>query len=513
MQLHLVLGALGALLVQHATAAAAPAWCKAGPEKPTYNLKTLFGEADATSALVQLVAAGCYPEAELAPYAKQLETLRQMWSKRLFLTEADWSEVSEWAHLPRGERNDDRFFPRDRQAAWSSYSALDQFAALRDDTGGVDLAYIADAFGAKLTQPGRLAYVRWCLERKDQDDGPVVLAMCAADAAALDAAKLAAEISADRTHGVADRMAARIVAYETLAKLPQWKADVTALRAKDPAYDRMFVLARGAHDAWAKVDAGAIALAAELDDARVTGSRRASAGCVAKSRDAWQAAVKAIGAKRVGAIHGQPGNDVLPQLVALAVAEPAGYLAGLALHMCARLESAEDALTQMLGAALVRWPGFRGPRTGTQAAILTADLKLDRRDQQIAFPDVARPWIEGNRDVGTYARAVVSSVKVEGEHAIVTFAKQKVRQTRCTRGHYTSRISQIMSDGTVVYYYQCDAEVQETVEVAPAPPAKVHARYAAGVKAGMTAVVSDDVLVVAYDKAGTPAIVTGVEVK
>lgn len=137
----------------------------------------------------------------------------------------------------------------------------------------------------------------------------------------------------------------------------------------------------------------------------------------------------------------------------------------------------------MIGYAIVRWPGFRGPRTSTQTAILTAGLKLDDRNATIDYPDLGREWIRGDGNSGS-KHGAIASIKVEGETATITFAKNKITQNRCTKGHYTNRISQIMSDGTVVYYYVCDTEITETVEVAPSPPVKVGARYVFGLKPG-----------------------------
>jgi len=297
------------------------------------------------------------------------------------------------------------------------------------------------------------------------------------------------------------------------AKLPKYLADTNALRAKDPAYATMFSLADAAHAQWSKTDPRWIALASDLDVARVTGSRKASQGCIERTWDAWKTVVAAIPAKRLAGIHPVWGNEFAPQLIALVVSEPNGYLAALALNQCAKLEEKEDFLGRWIGNALVRWPGFRGPRTATQTAILTAGLKLDDRSASIDFPKLARAWISGDGNVGAAARGAVQSVTIDGERATVTFAKQKVLETRCTKGHDTNRISQIMSDGTVHYYYQCDTEVTEMVEVTPSPPVRVAARYATGIKPGMTVQVSDDVAVVVYAKSGAPVIVTGVEVK
>lgn len=510
-----LLGSLCVLIAHTASVSAAPTWCKGGDEKPSYDMKTLYTEPDVHFALLGLVAASCYPESDVAAQGKQLAAARAAWSKKLGLVEDDWADVSEWAHLQRHLRGDTRIDERDRQAPWSAYSPLDQFGILSGASmSDVDAAYIADGFGAKLTQLGRLGYVADCLGHGSQDPA-VFYAMCATDAATLDLGKLSAEIRADTTHSAGDRMTARLVAYDLLTvQLPKYFADAKALRAKDPAYATMFALGETAHKEWAKVDPRWISLVADLDDARVTGSRKASAGCEARTWEAWKAVITAIPVKRFAAIHPEPGNSFAIQLVPAVTAEPNGYLAALALNECANLEGKEDLLTGAIGAALVRWPGFRGPRTATQTAILTANLKLDARDATLDFPKVHRGWIKGDGNAQNYVLGVVAAVKVEGESATVTFAKQKVKQTRCAKGHYTSQISQIMSDGTVHYYYVCDTEVQETIEVPPSPPLKVVARYAAGLKAGMTVSITNDVVAVAYAKGGTtPLLVTGIEVK
>jgi len=508
------LGSMCALVAHTATALAAPSWCKGGDEKPSYDFTSLFTETDANRALDELVAASCYPESDVASMGKQITATRAAWSKRLGLTEADWSDVSEWSHLQRHLKGDPKIAVRDRQAAWSAYSPIDQYGALSTaDIGSVDAAYLADAFGMKLTQLGRLGYVAQCLSAKD---APATWAMCAADVTALDHAKLAAEIRADTTHSAGDRMTARIVAYETIALRPKHLADTKALQAKDPAYAKMWTLADAARQEWSKADTQLIAIAEELDAARVTGSRKASAGCIAKTWDAWKTTVAAIPAKKLATIQGRPGDEFITQLVAMVVAEQNGYLAAFTLNACATLESKEDLLTRTIGYSTTRWPGFRGPRTAAHTAILTAGLQLDDRSATIEFPEVNRDWIKGDGGVSTSGLGAIESVKIDAakDRATVTFAKQKVTQNRCTKGHYTNRINQIMPDGTFHYYYVCDTEITETIEVAPSPPLPVGTRYVSGIKPGMTVSVVDDIAVVAYPKGKTtPAIVTGVEVK
>ena len=125
-----------------------------------------------------------------------------------------------------------------------------------------------------------------------------------------------------------------------------------------------------------------------------------------------------------------------------------------------------------------------------------------------------RGWITGDSNTTYVGPAAVASLKPDGEMVVLTFAKQKVTQKRCTKGHSTSRVSRITDNGQFIYEYVCDKEITETILVPPSPPLKVLARYAEGVKAGMSVTIADDVLVAAYAKGSTvPALVTGAKVK
>lgn len=514
----MMLGAMCALL-SHATGAeAAPAWCKGGSDKPSYSKKDLFSETDPYQALRGLVAASCYPEDDLAGLDKQVAATRAAWGKKLGLLDSDWGEVSEWAHLPNHLRGANRIELKDRQAAWSTLSPLDQLGVIQAaDTGDTDVAYVTDAFGSKLSQLGRLGFVADCIGT-NKTDPAVVYAMCATDAAALDPAKIYDEIRADTKHDAADKMVARFLAYDIVKeKLPKLLADSKALRAKDPAYDTMFKLGEQAHAQWAKTDARWIALVSDLDDARITGSRKSSAGCTEKTWDAWKTIVSAYPAKKLAAIRPEPGKQFIQQLAVLMSADPDSYLVSLAFAHCAHLEGKDqdDFLVDSLAYSILRWPGFRGPRTATQTAILTAGLSLDKRGAEIEYPEIKRSWLGSpTASMGNMATGTIASIKQEGEDSRVTFARVKVTQTRCTKGHTTGQIVRIWPDGAIQYYYQCDNEITETVDVEEYPPTKVKKQYAANLKPGLVVRISDGIAEVAYPKGKTvPVLVTGVEVK
>lgn len=110
---------------------------------------------------------------------------------------------------------------------------------------------------------------------------------------------------------------------------------------------------------------------------------------------------------------------------------------------------------------------------------------------------------------------MIASIKVSGDKATITFKKEKVKQTRCTEGHYTNRITMISASGEVSYQYVCTKQINETIVVAPFDPQTVHARYVTGLKPGMFVETIEDVVTVAYDKNGAsvPKVVAGVAVK
>ena len=502
-----------------AARAAAPAWCKAdGADKLNVygELSKVHKETDPADALYTLVAAFCAPDDEATAQARQLAATRKLWSKRLHMTEADWADAAEWAVTYNSDRNPSIYPPE--KTAWSKYGPIDQWAGILRSTMGdssqtSDPAYVADAFGADLSEAGRLGYIMVCI----QGEKPAEWAMCADDIARFDAAKLATELRGDKRHSAKERITVRLEAYQTASKLPAHQARVKALLAKDPAYSKLFSLAQATRTEWGgrwESDAKLLAVTSSMDDARVTRSRKAAEGCEETTWEAWKSVVSTMPAKKFAAIRHEPGNSFTEQAMAVIVGQPAGYLAGMALYNCARSNKAEDFLIRALGEAMYRWPGFRGPRTATHTAIVTAGIELDDRDAQIEYPDVMRSWIARNSGSSGGGEGSIKSVKASGKTVAIQFINIKKKQTVCTKGHHTRRVTQIRSDGGLVYEYICTKEKTETITVPQASPQTVNARYAVGIKPGMFVAVTEDVVTAAYAKNGTaPSMVAGVPVK
>lgn len=482
-----------------------PAWCDVPDinEVDLSDLGSLYTETEPHRALYTLVAATCNPDRDARAQARQIEATRQAWSKKLRLTEADWKAVAEFATAPLQSRINGAISRTKEKLAYSAYSPLDQYETLMR---AQDPTYLADVFGARISQAGRLAYITRCL-----GSVPLAWAMCQADIDAFDADKLAVELRAEQRDGF-DRTRISIESYLTGPKLVAHATAVKALVAKDEGYGKMFAIAKATTKDW-KVDANLVALADAMDEATETGSRKASDGCTAKTWTAWSAFVGTLPAKQFTGLEKRLGHWFEDQAAQKITSTPNGYLASLALVRCADLTNDLRDLTQFLGAAMSNWPGFRGPRTAVHTAVVAANIALDDRSATIESPQILRFLGEAG-DTSRSGTGTLKAVSRADKTVKVTFANIHGMQPKCVRGRYTNRIVQIRSDGTFVYEYICSEERMEAYSEPPAPPQDVDARFAGGLEPGMFVSTIGSLVSVAYRKNNqTPAFVFGVSVK
>ena len=478
--------------VKAGPAPASYAWCK--DVQSDDDLERALGD-DFDSALPAISASLCKPEDDKTRAARdQIEARRQAWMAKLQLTEADWAtDVVEWGNIDYSMRNTPYISPN-HKAAWSTIGPVEQFALIAIDTGMSDNfalqngaeTYMADAF--KPTESGRLAYVIECI---DSDDvRPVLWATCQADIEALDFKKIAAELRADSGRSMKDRMVVRRAYYKLQARLATHSARVKELFAKDPAYGKMFEIAKAARKAWqdqVKSRADALAVVATMDDARVTNSKKALDGCHDRAWPHFTAAVAQLGAKRFENIKDDRKNGVTFTENALGsvLATPEGYLAANALISCQGKQY--DYLNKNLGDGLAYSPGFRGPRTAAMTAIRAANLELDERGAKISYPSFNLPLAIDNspKTKGDgYVKGVIASVKAEGDLVKITFPKSSGTQEYCASSRKTGRISRVDSSGNVYYESVCLKYETERIDTTP-DPVTVDKRYAAGLKPGM----------------------------
>lgn len=318
--------AFASCLLVPAVARAEPAWCKAATERINASPKDVYEATDADDAVYWIVGALCYSDADTKAEADKIEAARQSWSKKLGMTEADWVDAAEWS--ARSDRRSPSIYPSDPKAAWSTWSPIDQYAGLVNSTLGdssraVDPAYLADAFGARLTEVGRLGYIETCLGSRAE---PVEWAICQPDIDAFDAAKFASELRTDPRGGFY-RMAVRIRRHELTQALAERAEKVKALKAKDPGYAQMFTLAETARKDWGKTNPKLVELMTTMDEARVTNSRRASEGCGKRTWEAWKGVLGAFPAKQYSTIAPDPDfreTSFFEKALAMLVATPDG---------------------------------------------------------------------------------------------------------------------------------------------------------------------------------------------
>lgn len=420
--------ALGLSVAGAGSAWAAPDWCKgAGSERVDFSLDRALEGDDVIWAVHDLVGAVCFPDAQAKGQMSELEARLKHWSEKLEMNDADWADAAAWAAAGQSSRYPSSTLrPENPKQPWSTMSPVEQYVLLNFDIANhYDGNYIADALGPKLSEAGRLSYIlKLCMSSNARE---VQWAMCQPDLDAFDFKKLVAELRADQKATGHARFLIRLAAYQLLPeKLEERGPEIKAARAKDPAFDEMFQLSTAARKQWEglwKSEASLLELAMQMDDARVSNSRRAYQGCDDKTWPAWKAAVGSIPAKKFGAVerdeyllHYHTG------LLAVVANDPRGYLAATAHYTCGAAEEKVDPLIRTLGSAMERWPGHRGPRTSAHTAILTAGLELDDRGAQIQYPDIRRGWFSqsGSSSGGGYGK--ISAVKPEKDKVRVDFA-------------------------------------------------------------------------------------------
>src|SRR5690242_9999051 len=118
--MYAVMGA--GLMVGIDRSAAAPAWCK-DANVEAGDLRGLSSK-DVREVLKTFVAAECAPNDEARDHHTEIASAREAWSKRLGLTEADWTDVVEYVKAP----SDDAIKAEVKTKTLATASPIDQYA-------------------------------------------------------------------------------------------------------------------------------------------------------------------------------------------------------------------------------------------------------------------------------------------------------------------------------------------------------------------------------------------------
>jgi hypothetical protein len=499
-----------------------PAWCKAdGVKKQSvpYDIPKALAE-PSWRAIGDIVALTCWPDKDTQPHAAAIAAARTAWSKRLQMTDGDWLDAAVFYSLDHISR-DHVFGELDGKVAWSKLSPMEQYywlGRLFQNNLSFDPHYMADALGPRLSELGRLQYITKCLGGTVDAAIPTVWAMCQPDIARLDRVSLSAELSTDKLSTPVRRMKLRLELLALDEQLAKRRAEIEALIERDAEYAKLFELAEATRKDWDarwKTDAELLDLVLAMDDARITGSRKATAGCEARTWPALQKVISSIPAARF-TMKSEPGNTFLQQAAGVILFEPRGYLAATAHSVCLSLEGKPDVLGTELGGRLVSYAGYRGPRNATHMAIRAANIVLDDRKASIEYPQVHRPsWFSGSSvGYGGGSIGVVAKLETADDQITITFPKQPAKTKVCSKTKQTNRVTRIRDDGSLVYDTQCIAYAIESYDKSPRPQT-VHARYIDGVKKGVTVEAGPGVVERVWPNANAtaPSYVLGAPVK
>ena len=511
----------GGLAVAHAGPAPAfYAWCKDVREDQGANrVEAALDPEELTRAVPAILQALCFPDDDARKQRAAIEAARQTWMRRLVVNERDWAtDIVAWGNLRYADRMAalrDSVGPTPG-TAWTGMAPIEQWALLRMSIAASSafaarpgaFYYIADALA--LTEAGRLGLIERCLSDGDEPD-PVGWALCQPEIDALDPGKLGAEIRGEAGRSAPERMTIRLAAEKLLRRLPAHAANVKQLVAKDPAYAKLFELAKTARTEWserAASRADLVAAVLAMDDARVTRSRKATEGCAARIWPLFADAVGKLPPKRFENLRPEPGTTFLATAVGAVLQDADAYLAANALVAC---EGAADHLLKQLRSGLTNWPGFRGPRTAALTAIHLANLTPDRRGEKIDVPRVALDLAigsdeptDGARQAGSGSGAgVIASVVGQGDTVRVTFQATSEVQDHCVSRRTTHRISRIDSSGNFIYESVCTQWKAERVDTTSRPVTIVK-RYAGGLQPKRYASIVGGVPEAVWAKASSP---------
>lgn len=513
---------LGLVLVGGVAHADKPAWCPEHAAGLKGTPRMARPENDVEQRLAGVVFGKCNPRTAQGEEGAVVDAAYAELSKGLELTDADWADVMQFTEQPRSAE----IRVADHKVAWTARDPVDQYATFQRPFmevpglgASLDIWYLGDIYGAQLSQSGHLAIAEKCLEK---ENAPVVWAMCQGDIDALDFKQLSAELRADKSHDGFGKTTVRVAMYKVKNGLPAHAEAVAKLAAKDPAFKQLFELGATERKAWASRyndNKELVDLARAMDEALVTNSRKASAGCAPKAWELLAKAISHIPAKSLIAHRkeGEPddilyADEVLEVLRNAIVAEPEGYLAAAAYATCHKLEKTNDKLAELLEPKLHHTIGFRGPRTGTAMRIALADLQFDDRATRIDFPDSQRYWWIGNSGAGV-GIGTVASVKAKGDKATVAF-QQKLEKAYYDVGCKQGRLQGWRNDGSPQYELNCAGTKSYNIDRRPSP-IEVDARYTTNVKPGMPIAFTEGMVIEAWSKAegGAPATVLGQPVK
>lgn len=475
-------------------AAAAPEWCKpmAGKKSDYFNPEVMTNEEDARKATQAIVGGICNPwDAADTPKA---EAAKKKWSELLDMNDQDWLGAAHyWA-------NYDQYAdpPEPTKKGYAGLDPLDQYVLLSTYSRvSPDGHYVADAM-SPLSEVGRIGYAIWCARNEVAKDAH--LAACLHDVAAADIKKASAEIRADKTHEPKIGYMARTFWWNHKKMMESMKAEAEKLKKQDEAYVKMFDIADKTWKSWEANEgkrAKLLAFMGEMDNMRESGSRKAQQGCEDKAVPFLREGAASVPADRFAAVLAVESKLEVSRIVSQALATtPEGYLGSAAYVTCMLpgmdVNGPGSYLVQRLGNALLRWPGYRGPRSAVIADIMQAGLVPDQRDKEITYPSLARDIFGDshalmNNDPSKSGIGVIKGVKTGGKMATISFNKTKATYSVCVDYRPGTKITGIMANGQFERASTC-YKYKQVSDMVAIEPVQADGRFVSGLKPGQFSV-------------------------
>jgi hypothetical protein len=494
-----------------AKAPASYAWCAKAPDVNGDLDRALSDDFD--FGLPSIVGSLCNPRTNEEKDARgRIEARRLAWLKQLGMNEADWaSDVIEWSNIDFGHRNSPRVEPRG--GAWSKLSPIGQFALMQSHGAPGEQIFLADAL--PLTEAGRLAYVINCVHTPfAEDTRPGAWAICLPDIDSLDVGKLGGELRVSKEATAYERMTVRRnLAILLFGELPDFRMKLKRLTDSDPAYQTMFDTAKKYRAGWEKAAkaperAALLALVSSMEDARVTGSKKALAGCEAKTWNAFADYVRSMDRKDFAKVPTE-GRYAAVRAV---TGDINGFLAATALALC-------DATGPGLFLAPEVADGIlRGPRTTT---VFLLEMAESQKEFELDTGGVASIGLDHPRSLAPFPSAspmsedrrsgTVSKVTTAGENVGIEFTKSKVHDDSCAQWRETDRIDGVTASGKIVYRSECVKRNDKDYMVG-LDPITMPSATTGGIEKGVEIVIESG-LVVAITKDGVTRNVFGIELK
>jgi hypothetical protein len=364
-------------------------------------------------------------------------------------------------------------------------------------SGGVALA---DELGDRLSQLGRVSLISKCFYHAKEDaTAALIWAVCGADVAAVDLAKLTAELATEDI-GPASRDEVLATAKETLDKARKVGTAVEAAAKEDPGVAGLVKLGAAAREEWAAYaskNKDAIGRFLALKDAVRSGksNHKAYEGCYEATQPAF--------AKLVRSTHfpWDVQGDPMPFHVSFVTATTDGYVTTVAYAACA---FGQDPAGESIYTAAANAPGGGarfGARSIALAKALAPGFKPAFTQRSLRFDDMTFQWKYGMTMPGansitaimTPGGGTVGALKAEGNATKITFKGNTV--DACLEWVETNRVAQVSSSGSVTYQKTCKkrGQIPNQASAVTAP-----SRYLGGIAPGVSIITVDQFPVVAW---------------